>query len=76
MKRTDTASLRKRPLLGLLALFSAGILLSSCEKLDEVPPELNSMNDLKLNLPDAEPLNEEDAALIGDLKDRYLNAIN
>ncbi len=60
---------------GALLLSAFGILFVSCEKLSETPPELKSMNNRRIDLPDATLLTGDEAAAVEDLKNEYLEAI-
>ncbi len=60
---------------GALLLSVFGILFVSCEKLSETPPELKSMNNRRIDLPDATLLTGDEAAIVEDLKNEYQEAI-
>lgn len=72
MKNNHTPN--KALISGALLLSLFGILFVSCERLSETPPELKSMNNRKIDLPDATLLTGDEAAIVEDLKNEYLEA--
>ena len=58
-----------------LVLIGSGILLSTCNKVDELPPVSESTSNKNYRMPDPVPLSIQEAELVEEIRREYRNSL-
>ncbi len=58
-----------------LVLIGSGVLLSTCNKVDELPPVSESTSNKNYRMPDPVPLSIQEAELVDEIRREYRNSL-
>jgi hypothetical protein len=65
----------KKHVIIIFALVASTVLLTTCDKVDEIPPITESTTNKTYRMPDPVPLSAEESALVEQIRQEYRNSL-